>query len=156
MDFSSLHSVWFFLSSLFSFSFCSLWCTMHGIVHVLLHVHVHVCTESMSMSMYTCTCMYMGICTCVQCTMCMYMYMYMYMHARECKVQREGVCSTEGAQRHSLHLKDDLVVVLCGLKLAECLMQSSHVVCGGHRQTIVVGFILYGFLLASLQSLVIE
>ena len=33
--------VWFFiLSSLFSFSFCSLWCTMHVIVHV----------------QYTCTC----------------------------------------------------------------------------------------------------
>ena len=34
MDFSLLYSVWFFLSSLFSFSFCLLWCTMHVIVHV--------------------------------------------------------------------------------------------------------------------------
>ena len=29
-----LHSVWFFLSSLYSSSFCSLWCTRHVIVHV--------------------------------------------------------------------------------------------------------------------------
>ena len=29
-----LHSVWFFLSSLYSSSFCSLWCTRHMIVHV--------------------------------------------------------------------------------------------------------------------------
>ena len=35
MDFSLLYSVWFFfLSSLFSFSFCLLWCTMNVIVHV--------------------------------------------------------------------------------------------------------------------------
>ena len=33
VDFSLLQNVWFFLSSLFSFSFCLLWCTMHVIVH---------------------------------------------------------------------------------------------------------------------------
>ena len=35
VDFILLYSVWlFFLSSLFSFSFCSLWCTMYVMVHV--------------------------------------------------------------------------------------------------------------------------
>ena len=43
VDCSLLHNVWFFLSSLFSFSFCLLWCTMHVIViiHVIMRQLIH-------------------------------------------------------------------------------------------------------------------
>ena len=41
MDFSLLHNMWFFLSSLFSFI---LWCTMHMVVHVHVHVFMNTVT----------------------------------------------------------------------------------------------------------------
>ena len=48
MDLSLLHSVWFFLFSLFSFSFCSVWCTMYVIV-MYVHYMCAYCWEDMCM-----------------------------------------------------------------------------------------------------------
>lgn len=52
--------------------------------------------------------------------------------------------------------QNDLVVVLGSLKFREGLMQPAHVVGSGHSQPVVVGLVLNGFLLASLQRLLIE
>ena len=55
-----------------------------------------------------------------------------------------------------MYSENSLVEAFCFLKLAGILVQPTEVVGGCHGNPVVIGFILNGFLLAAIQSLLVE